>query len=428
MEETTILTSKVYGISNDYIDSYISRSDVDTEFLDGLQSNKHIVIYGSSKQGKSSLIRNHIIDDQKIIIECGPKTRLIDIYKSLLRQLNIEILETKTIELGSEIGVKASVKAKLKIPFISELDTKVLADGKVVRNKILTYQQLEYDLSLAQDLSEIINKSEYEGRIIVENFHYLSLDTQKELAYDLRTFDDKNILFIILGIWRERNRLTQYNGDLTDRLIEVPVEPWKAEDFKLVIKEGEPSLNVSFDEIADNIISNANGSIGVLQELCKYSCLKAGVKETNHSDTIYLTQQHLEQAILKKVGDYSSRHMKCLEDFISGDDSKLNIPFYFIQAFLDFPVENLEQGVSKTIIEEKITELKKEDSVIRQTDFNRFFNHIVDYQIKKDILPPLFEFDKGGQLIKIIDSTFIFFIKHKDKQELMKCFCKPNRE
>lgn len=428
MDEATILTSKVYGISNDYIDSYICRKDVDEEFLDGLQSNKHIVIYGSSKQGKSSLIRNHIIDDQKIVIECGPKTQIVDIYKSLLRQLNIEILETKTIEQGNQVGGKASLKAKLKIPFISDFGSKVEADGKVFKNKKISYHLVEYDLSLAQDISEIVNKSEYDGRIIIENFHYLSLETQKELAYDLRTFDDKNILFIILGIWRERNRLTQFNGDLIDRLIEVPVEPWSIDDFKLVIKEGEPSLNVSFDQIADNIISNANGSIGVLQELCKYSCLKAGIKETNHSDTIYLSQHHLEQAILKKVGDYSSRHMKCMEDFISGDDSKLNIPFYFIQSFLNFPIEHLEQGVSKSTIEEKISELKKDDSIIRQTDFNRFFNHIVDYQIKKDILPPLFEFDKGGQLIKIIDSTFIFFIKHKDRQELMKCFCKPNKE
>ena len=425
MSETTLLTSQVYGISNDYIDSYINRSDVDEEFLDGLDSNKHIIIYGSSKQGKSSLIRNHVIDDQKIIIECSPRHQLIDIYKSLLRQLNVEILETTTSEKGGEIGGKASVKAKLKIPFISEGEAKVEADGKVTRKNIYSYKQVEYDLSLAQDISEIIDESNYEGRIVIENFHYLSMDAQKDLAYDLRTFDDKNILFIILGIWKERNRLTQFNGDLTDRLIEVPVEPWKNEDFEAVIKEGEPSLNVSFEKISANIIANANGSIGVLQELCKYSCIKAGVKKTNHSDTIYLEQIHLDQAIHKKIGDYSSRHIKCLEDFISGDDSKLNLPFYFVQAILEFPIEELEKGLNKTLIETKIEELKQEETTIRQTDYNRFFNHIVTYQIRKDISPPLFEFDKGSQEIKIIDSTFIFFIRHKNRQELMNCFCKP---
>lgn len=276
MSETSILTGQVYGISNDYIDSYINRADVDAEFLDGLESNKHIIVYGSSKQGKSSLIRNHVIDDKKIIIECSPRHRLIDIYKSLLRQLNVEILETTTIENGLEVNGRASVKAKLRIPFITEAEANVAADGKVSRKKIYSYKQVEYDLSLAQDISEIIEESNFAGRIVIENFHYLSMDSQKDLAYDLRTFDDKNILFIILGIWKERNRLTQFNGDLTDRLIEVPVEPWKNEDFLAVIKEGEPSLNVSFEKICSNIIANANGSIGVLQELCKYTCIMQG--------------------------------------------------------------------------------------------------------------------------------------------------------
>ncbi|MCW3787652.1 hypothetical protein [Plebeiibacterium sediminum] len=117
-----------------------------------------------------------------------------------------------------------------------------------------------------------------------------------------------------------------------------------------------------------------------------------------------------------------------MEDYISGDDSKLNLPYYFIHAILSFQIEDLEIGISKRIIEDKIVSLKKGDSLIRQTDFNRFFNHMVDYQIRKDISPPLFEFDKGNQAIKIIDSTFIFFIRHKNREELLNCFCKPTRE
>lgn len=152
----------------------------------------------------------------------------------------------------------------------------------------------------------------------------------------------------------------------------------------------------------------------------------AGVRQTNHSATIYLEQMHLDQAIKKKVGDYSSRHIKCLEDFISGDDSKLNLPYYFVQSILEFPIEELEKGLKKTLIENKIEDLKQEEITIRQTDFNRFFNHIVNYQIRKDISPPLFEFDKGNQEIKIIDSTFIFFIRNKNRKELMNCFCKPS--
>jgi hypothetical protein len=426
MPERSVHVQKVYGISNSYIDSYVSRHDVDDSFLDGLRSNRHIIVYGSSKQGKTSLIREHILDDEKIVIECSPRTQVLDIYKSILRQLNIEILETVTVEKGGEKGGKVGLKAKLKIPFFSEGEATAEASGKMTKNRIAEYKTIEFDLSLAQDITEIIKLREYKGRIVIENFHYLNMEVQLDLSFDLRTFQDNNILFIILGIWRERNRLTQFNGDLTDRLIEVPVEPWQKTDFTRVIKEGEPFLNVCFDNISELIIEKANGSIGVLQELCKYCCLKAGVKETNDGDTIYLEKNHLENAILVKIGDYSGRHIRCLEDFISDDDTKLNLHYYFLMAILNIDVEVLEKGVQKSIIEQKIKTINADDKNIRSTDFNRFFNHLVESQLKKNISPPIFEFDKGTQSIKIIDSTFTFFIKHKNRQDLLNCFANPD--
>jgi hypothetical protein len=425
MDKISILTQGVFGISNKYIDSYLERTEVDEIFKDGLVSDKHIIIYGSSKQGKSSLIREHVRDNEKIIVDCTPKMQLIDIYKSLLRQLNVQIEDSISIETGKEFGGKLSTKAKLKIPFISEVEVNAEVAGKKTRDTRIEYKTVEYNLSIAQDISEVIKQCNYKGRVVIENFHYLAMNIQMDLAFDLRTFEDNNILFIILGIWRERNRLTLFNGDLIDRLIEVPVEPWSDKDFLNVLKEGEPILNVSFDKISDSIVRAANGSVGVFQELCKYSCLKAGIKETNFSDTIYLEDVHLDQAIEVKVDAYSGRHIRCLEEFISGDDTKLDLPYFFVKAILDFDVSCFEKGLKKAEIENKIIAFQEENKNIRKTDFNRFFNHIVEYQINKHISPPLFDFDKGSQAIKIIDSTFIFFIRNKNRLELMECFCKP---
>ena len=84
---------------------------------------------------------------------------------------------------------------------------------------------IDYNLALAQDLSELLKEIKFKKRIILENFHYLNEEVQKQLAIDLRIFEDYNILFIILGIWREKNRLSQFNGDLASKAIgcgEVP--------------------------------------------------------------------------------------------------------------------------------------------------------------------------------------------------------------
>jgi hypothetical protein len=425
MEKDAIMTQRVFGISNAYIDSYVDRTDVDELFRDGLNSGKHIIVYGSSKQGKSSLIRQHILDNMKVSVDCTPSTTLIDIYKSVMRQLHVELEETRTSDTSNELSANAGAKFKLKIPFFGEGETNVDIGTKNLNRESIQFKNIESNLALAQDVTEVIKECDFKGRIIIENFHYLPLKIQKELSFDLRTFEDNNILFVILGIWRERNRLTQYNGDLIDRLIEIPVEPWSNEDFLKVIQEGEPILNVSFHLLYDRIREIANGSIGVLQELCKHTCLKANVRRTNFNDTIILENKYLDEAVAAKVSDYSSRHMRCLEDFISGDDTKLNLPYYFIQSILEADLELYSRGISKPLLEKSINSKQENGIKIRTNDFNRFFNHLVEYQSRKEISPPLFDFDKGSQSVKIIDSTFIFFIKHNDRDELMNCFTKP---
>ena len=239
--------NEVYGVSNQMIATYIERKEVDYLFLEGLQRRKHIIIYGASKQGKTSLTNKHLSENDYVKVNCSTGTTIIDIYKSILRQLNIEILDTK--EENNNIGGDANigVKAKLKIPILGNFDTSGSISGKKSAGHRNTYRTVEYNLALAQDISELLISLEFSKRIILENFHYLQEDVQQQLAFDLRIFEDYDILFIILGIWRERNRLSQYNGDLVDRVIEIPVEPWKADDLKkrggtIEKNDGSPSF------------------------------------------------------------------------------------------------------------------------------------------------------------------------------------------
>lgn len=125
--------NEVYGVSNQMIATYIERKEVDYLFLEGLQRRKHIIIYGASKQGKTSLTNKHLSENDYVKVNCSTGTTIIDIYKSILRQLNIEILDTK--EENNNIGGDANigVKAKLKIPILGNFDTSGSISGKKVR-------------------------------------------------------------------------------------------------------------------------------------------------------------------------------------------------------------------------------------------------------------------------------------------------------
>lgn len=423
------LTNQVYGVSNDLIDTYIERSAVDETFTKGLQKNKHIIIYGASKQGKTSLTNKHLSEREYVKVNCSPSSTTLDIYNSIARQLDIEILDSHevTTNIGGE--AKIGLKAKIRVPFFGGGDAETIASASTAKENGVSFKVIDYNLALAQDLSELLKNINFNKRIILENFHYLDEGVQKQLAIDLRIFEDYNILFIILGIWREKNRLAQFNGDLLDRVIEVPVEPWEREDLKKIITEGLPLLNTSFDNVVDYVIDSCFDSVGVFQEICKESCYAAGVNETQ-ANIVEISQANVDSAIKKKLEDYSSRHTRCLEGFIeqkarSSQEVPLYIPYYFVKVLFQESIETIVQGLKRRPLQERIKELHHRPDDVRPSDMGYFLKNIVSSQVNKGISPPIFDYDNSTNSVKIIDSTFYFFIKNCDRDEVLQNLATP---
>lgn len=114
------------------------------------------------------------------------------------------------------------------------------------------YEEIELNLDLPDDVASLMVRLGEKKTIILENFHYLPESVQRDFAFDLRTFHDLKIRFVILGVWKEANRLIQFNGELQDRVAEVPVEPWHEADFLRIVAKGEPELNIQFSKGASS--------------------------------------------------------------------------------------------------------------------------------------------------------------------------------
>lgn len=421
--------NEIYGVSNQMIETYIERTKVDGLFLDGLRRNKHIIVYGASKQGKTSLVKKHLQEEDYVKVNCSTDTDVIDIYKSIIRQLGVDMLSSYDDTSSTKGNVSGGLKMKFKIPLMVECEGSGEVKGGKSKEHVESYKTVEYNLALAQDISELLRALNLKKRIVLENFHYLQDDVQRRLAVDLRIFEDYNILFIILGIWRERNRLSQYNGDLVDRVIEVPVEPWEPQDLKRIVETGLPLLNVSFENVVDDIISSCFDSVGVFQEICKEACYACQIQETSE-ELIYISKDNVTTAIKKKLVDYSSRHIRCLESFIeqivkSSSEIPLYIPYYFVKVLLKEPFEQINKGIKRRYLHEKIREIHHRPEDVRPSDIGYFLKNLVQNQLKKNISPPIFDFDLSTNSIKIIDSTFYFFIKNCNRDEVLDMLSVP---
>lgn len=419
-------TADVFGVKSKLIASYIEREAVDTRFKEAITDGNEVIVYGSSKQGKTSLILKHLTEANYVKVECSPQTQPVDIYKSILRQLDIKFIELDTIESSYEHGAKATAGFKIRIPFIGDTNAGAEIHDKKLDKISSKEMYVEYNLALAQDISELIKANKIEKYIVIENFHYLELDVQETLAYDLRVFQDHHVIFIVLGIWREANRLIQFNGDLLDRITEVPVEPWAVDDFIKVLKKGSDLLNVDFCDVQEKLIQDSFDSIGVVQEIAKYCCIEAGVHETALNKVV-IKYEHLEAALKKKANEYGVRHIRNFEAFVdiarrtsnqSGKPS-LAFPYYLIKLLLTREFVELQKGLSRATLLESVRGIHHRPEDVRSGDLGAFLHNISQHQINKKIQPPFVDYDRGGKVLKIIDSSLYFFLKHCNREEIL---------
>jgi hypothetical protein len=373
---TTLATlDEVFGIRTHQVRSYVERDAVDLRFQRALEQENHIVIYGSSKQGKTALWQKHLESQDAVVVRCTPRMDGESVYQSVLRQTGIQIktIETTSKTIGGKVTAKVGFEAS--IPLLGKVAAETGGKTGDEHEMGLTWEFIGYDLGEAQSIGELLKKSAFAKFVVLENFHYLTDEAQRQLAYDLKTFHELGIRFVILGIWQDANLLLFYNGDLQDRVTEIPVEPWKDEDFDRIIAEGSRELEITIDGgIRNTLKASAYRNVGLLQELLRVLCEIAGVWETQPNLHAIADMSHAERAISQKLDDQTGQLLKVLQTLAgksrtrNDTDSPLILPYYLVQAILKLPIDQIRNGISKQQLQTYIQGVHyRRDGPVRET-------------------------------------------------------------
>lgn len=418
---------EVFGVTSKPVLSYVERAAVDDSFQEALGAHKQIIVYGSSKQGKTALVSKHLPYQENLLVSLTPKTQLIDVYQTILSQAGAK-LTTVTEKVSQEATASVVTKFKAMIPLFGGAEAEAGGGLKAGSGSETKYEEVPVNLELPQAVSDLLKRMMVNKWVILENFHYLQDDVQKQFAFDLRAFQELGVRFVILGVWRERNRMAQFNGDLLDRVIEIPVEPWLEADFRRVAAAGAAQLNIEFDpNLLSAVINSSFSSVGVFQELLRQICLSAGVRETAADPIAISDTLHLEGATKVKTGDYGARHERALEAIAAGHNSggakgeqtPLFLPYYLVRVILEHGFEGIANGARKQTLWDWIRAVHHRGQDVRSNDMTNLLGGIANLQSVKAISPPIFAYDAQQRMLQVVDSTFYFFIKNADAVEVM---------
>src|ERR1700731_2846536 len=101
-----------FGINRELPVNYVSRNGIDDKLIDNLTRDHHIVIFGSSKQGKTCLRKSCLKDDDYIVVSCQSTMDLNKVHAAILKSAGYEIAESSTRSSDGSFKLSAKFTAK----------------------------------------------------------------------------------------------------------------------------------------------------------------------------------------------------------------------------------------------------------------------------------------------------------------------------
>jgi hypothetical protein len=424
-------TDEVFGINRDLPMNYVVRDVVDDKFLDSLSRSQHIVIYGSSKQGKTSLRKKCLVDTDYVVVACQNKWTLSELHAAILKEAGFNVRQSVEKTASGAHKVIAGVGAKAGIPLITEGSGKVDYQYDRSNSEKETLKPLELDPNDPNDIIRALSDIDFKRYIVLEDFHYLPDETQRDFSFSLKTFHENSKLsFIVVGVWREENRLIGFNGDLTDRVLSVDVDTWTTRNLAEVIEAGSALLNVSFDEdFRNGLLQKCFDSVHIVQEACRRACRAAGVTETcvGEPRTVGVGLDPTE-LVGKVVSEQAGRYRGFLMGFADGfQETDLEMPKWVVYAILCNAVDQLEKGLRLRRLSAIIKAKHPKGKDLNNGNITQILNSASSLQNKKGTRPLVVDYDASNTSLHVVDKGFLIWLSSQNVDELMDDLSLPNR-
>jgi len=423
MPEHTHTVDEVFGVSRDLPLNYVTRDTVDGKLIENLSRSSHIVIYGSSKQGKTSLRKYCLKDTDYVVVSCQNRWNLAETHTSILKECGYSVRQSTSRTVSGQHKITVSMEGKGGIPIIAEAKGTGAYEHTGGQSTTETTVALELDPWDINDIIRALQEAKFSKFIVLEDFHYLPADTQKDMTFSLKALHEKSKLtFIIVGVWREENRLITYNGDLTDRVFSVDVDDWSPESLREVIKAGEQLLNVQFSStFTDDLLAKCFNSVHIVQEVCRRCLRNAGIFQTQDTLTETGVGADVHELIQQVVDDQSGRYMGFIMNFADGfQQTDLEMPKWIIYGILRSGIDQLTNGLRLREVSRLIKAAHPRGEELPNANITQTLLSASSLQVKKSIRPIIVDYDTTNRNLQIVDKGFIIWLASQDRDELIK--------
>ncbi|KPV56020.1 hypothetical protein QJ48_29800 [Paenibacillus sp. A3] len=396
---------EVFGMSNKIlINSYVDRGSLDIEVQKYLRRPTHLALRGESKCGKSWFRQKNIPNG--LIVQCRYGKSVLDIYTDALSQLGIKL----TIEQSSGTKLKGRIEAESSIgaTLLAKIGIKASIENETTEdNKTKIIGQDIHDLRF---IAELIIKSE--RKLIIEDFHYLSIAERTLFAFDLKTLWDYGCFVVIIGVWSQSNMLTYLNQDLSGRIIELSIY-WSSNDLLSVIDKGSRALNIEISsEIKNQLINTCFGNIGILQQLILLLLDEACIIEEQDSTSIIDNIDLFESSAMKYAEQLNALYQQFARTVSSGIRKRKDSTGIYAHAMAVIVGASDEKLINGLNLEEIYRKAHVRQPRIQKINMRTILTKLEEIQVDSDGRGLVIAFNEANDDITAVDRQLLFYRKY----------------
>lgn len=374
---------------------------------------KLLVVTGPTKSGKTVLVNKVFPRAENLWIDGGSITTEDSFWELIISDLDGYTEEQ--IENGNDMQYAISGTTEFEGSILLAR-TKAGLTGNVTNMERTTILQRRVMSNKGKAISLL---QEFKIPLIIDDFHYISKNIQKQIVRALKAPIMFGVPVICIAIPNRKFDAIDVERELTGRMASVEMPIWDLYELETIAKEGFKTLNV---EIADTMVHNlsieAFGSPFLMQEFCHTLCKKIGIEMAGKQRKLLENSCNFEE-IFSDIANNSGRSMfdklkrgprtrtdRKPRKMKSGDT--LDIYGVVMEALkhLRPGIETITYDTLRANIREVLA-----DDLPQHGEIARVLEKIAEISHTDTSSTPVIDWQKDDDILTITDPFFAFFLK-----------------
>lgn len=401
--------------------TYVSRDAIKLEVsLRHAVENLHklITVTGQTKSGKTVLV-NKVLPrantGENIWIDGGGVSTENDLWTSILQELGEATELDESSSRSSTKSVDGQVEGGFSVPLLvnvkGQTRTGLDVDETTGKGK---------KLSLTSRTAALRALRDFEGSIVIDDFHYLDRGFQGSLVRALKPLIFEGLSVVLIAIPHRRYDAIKVEREMTGRIEDIEVPSWSSEELETIADKGFGLLRVKLASgISRALATHAYGSPHLMQEFCQRLAKKQDIKETVRPGvTIYAVDDELYRETAKGTGKViydklakgptqrSDRIQRVLKQGGTAD----------IYGVVLKALSVLSPGLDTVDYEQLRSAIREilDETPPQAHEVTRVLERISEIAANDEASTPVIDWEKEEQKLHITDPFFAFYLKWGD--------------